>query len=80
MPRHPRHAITDSIGREWEVYDFRLLYPCERTRGAALEVLLNQPAPEALWSADDPKWCARFANRKPDRVDPTNSEQTLSPG
>lgn len=101
MPRHPPHTIKDPNGREWEVYDFRLvegkivsmefgtgeqrifvptdggarryqpLYTRERVRGTALEVLLDQLANASIWHADDPNRTAQFANRKPERVDPT---------
>jgi hypothetical protein len=48
---------------------YQPLYIRERARGASLEVLLDQLAHAALWSADDPNWTTHFANRKPERVD-----------
>jgi hypothetical protein len=101
--KRPKQLIVDAHGREWEVYDFRLvdgkirtvdfgegeqrifvptdggarryqpLYARERERGTSLDVLRDQLTRAALWSSDDPKWCAQFANRKPERVDPTPS-------
>jgi hypothetical protein len=51
---------------------YQPLYTRERERGASPGVLLDQLAHAAFWSADDPKWCAQFANRLPERVDPEN--------
>jgi hypothetical protein len=105
MTPKQKHTITDANGREWEVYDFRLvdngkivrmdlgtgeqrifipidggarryqpLYSRERDRGASPEVLLDQLAHASLWHADDPNRTSHFANRKPERVDPTPPE------
>lgn len=49
------------------------LYERERLRGASVEVLLDQLSRNWLWSSDDPHYCRQFANRKPERVDPSDA-------